>query len=132
MIQKIVLFVLCVSLVGASELSQLDAFRSKLLTSAVAFYFNAKGYGKVENITVDTTKRNLNFLLLPEGETQKLSVMIGQYQIKTMDKEEVLVLQNVQTNRVWLNRIFADHMKEGIKIPLGNVSKGAGALFLNL
>jgi len=130
--RKMILFVLCMSLTGASELSQLDTFRSKLLTSAVAFYFNAKGYGKVENITVDTTKRNINFLLLPEGETQKLSVMIGQYQIKTVDKEEVLVLQNVQTNRIWLNRIFADHMKEGIKIPLGNVSKGAGALFLNL
>jgi len=129
---KIILFVLCVHLASASELSQLDTFRSKLLTSAVAFYFNAKGYGKVENITVDTTKRNLNFLLLPEGETQKLSVMIGQYQIKTIDKEEVLVLQNVQTTRIWLNRIFADHMKEGIKTPLGNVSKGAGALFLNL
>ncbi len=132
MIQKIILVVLCMSLAGASELSQLDTFRSKLLTSAVAFYFNAKGYGKIENITVDTTKKNLNFLLVPEGETQKLSVMIGQYQIKTVDKEEVLVLQDVQTNRVWLNRIFADHMKEGIKIPLKGVTRGAGALLLNL
>jgi hypothetical protein len=58
--------------------------------------------------------------------------MIGQYQIKTVDKEEVLVLQDVQTNRVWLNRIFADHMKDGIKIPLRGVTKGAGALLLNL
>ena len=126
------LVVLCMSLAGATELSQLDTFRSKLLTSAVAFYFNAKGYGKIENITVDTTKKNLNFLLVPEGETQKLSVMIGQYQIKTVDKEEVLVLQDVQTNRVWLNRIFADHMKEGIKIPLKGVTRGAGVLLLNL
>lgn len=132
MIRMIILVLLYVSLSNATELSQLDTFRSKLLTSAVSFYFNAKGYGKIENITVDTTKRNINFLLLPEGETQKLSVIIGQYQIKTVEKEEVLVLQNVQTNRVWLNRIFADHMKEGIKIPLGSVTKGAGALFLNL
>jgi hypothetical protein len=50
----------------------------------------------------------------------------------TIDKEEYLILQNVQTNRTWLNRIFADHMQEGIKVPIGIVSKGAGSLLLNM
>jgi hypothetical protein len=49
-----------------------------------------------------------------------------------VNKEDTLVLQQVQTNRVWLNRIFADHMEEGIKVPLGIASKSAGALLLNL
>lgn len=116
----------------AAELSAMDSFRSKLLTSAVSLYFSSRGYGKVENVTVDTTKKNLRFTLLPEGEAQKLSVSIGSYMTLTIDKEEYLILQNVQTNRIWLNRIFADHMEEGIKVPLGIVSKGAGSLFLNL
>jgi len=110
----------------------MDSIRSKLLTSAVSLYFNARGYGKVENVTVDTTKKNLRFTLLPEGEKQPLNVSIGSYMTLTIEKEEYLILQKVQTNRVWLNRIFADHMEEGIKVPLGIVSKGAGSLLLNL
>lgn len=133
MFQKIVL-VLCLlsSLVFSAELSTMDSIRSKVLTSAVSLYFSARGYGKVENVTVDTTKKTLCFNLLPEGETQKLSVVIGSYMTLTIDKEQYLVLQKVQTNRVWLNRIFADHMEEGIKVPLGIVSKGAGSLLLNM
>lgn len=118
--------------VHAAELSTMDAFRSKVLTSAVSFYFTARGYGKVDNITVDTTKKTLAFTLMPEGEKQPLSVAIGSYMTLTVDKEEYLILQKVQTNRTWLNRIFADHMEEGIKVPLGSVSKGAGSLLLKL
>lgn len=120
------------SSVHSDELSTMDTIRSKILTSAVSLYFSARGYGMVENVTVDTTKKTLRFSLLPEGETQKLSVLIGSYMTLNVDKEEYLILQKVQTNRVWLNRIFADHMKEGIKVPLGTVSKGAGSLLLNL
>lgn len=127
----LILFLLVGSL-QADELSTMDSFRSKVLTSAVSLYFQARGYGKVENATVDTTKKTLNFILAPEGETQKLSIVIGSYMTLTIDSKEYLILQKVQTNRVWLNRIFADHMKEGIKIPLGTVSKGVGSLLLNL
>lgn len=126
------IIVLLMSCALSAELSTMDSIRSKLLTSAVSLYFGARGYGKVENIAVDTTKKTLRFTLLPEGETQKLTVAIGSYMTLTIDKEEYLILQKVQTNRVWLNRIFADHMEEGIKVPLGIVSKGAGSLLLNL
>lgn len=127
----IFIFLLSCSL-PAADLSTMDSIRSKILTSAVSLYFKTRGYGKVENITVDTVKKTIQFSLLPEGEAQKLSVAIGSYMTLTIDKEEYLILQNVQTNRVWLNRIFADHMSEGIKVPLGIVSKGAGSLLLNL
>lgn len=127
----LVIFLFFSSLHG-TELSTMDAIRSKILTSAVSFYFGARGYGKVDNVTVDTTKKTLAFTLLPEGEKQPLSVSIGSYMTLTVDKEEYLILQKVQTNRIWLNRIFADHMEEGIKVPLGNVSKGAGSLLLKL
>lgn len=133
MLQRLVLICfLLFSTTNATELSTMDSIRSKILTSAVSLYFNARGYGKVENVTVDTTKKTLSFNLLPEGETQKLSVVIGSYMTLTIDKEQYLVLQKIQTNRVWLNRIFADHMEEGIKVPLGIVSKGAGSLLLNM
>lgn len=125
---------LCIvlSVLGLAQPSSLDTFRSKLMTSAVSLYFSSKGYGKVENVAVDTTKKTLNFVLLPEGETQKLIVSIGCYHTEVIDKEETLVLQKIQTNRIWLTRIFADHMEEGIKIPLGVASKGFGGLLLNL
>ena len=133
MLQRLALILLfLLSTAHCAELSTMDSIRSKLLTSAVSLYFNARGYGKVENVTVDTTKKNLRFTLLPEGEKQPLNVSIGSYMTLTIEKEEYLILQKVQTNRVWLNRIFADHMEEGIKIPLGIVSKGAGSLLLNL
>lgn len=130
--QIIFTVVLLVGTLQSAELSTMDTIRSKILNSAVSLYFSARGYGKVENISVDTTKKTLRFTLLPEGETQKLSVSIGSYMTLTINKEEYLILRNVQTNRVWLNRIFADHMEEGIKVPLGIVSKGAGSLLLNL
>ena len=114
------------------DLSTMDTIRSKILTSAVSLYFGTRGYGKVDNVTVDTTKKTLSFTLLPEGEKQPLSVAIGSYMTLTVNKEEYLILQKVQTNRIWLNRIFADHMEEGIKVPLGIVSKGAGSLLLKL
>ena len=123
---------LLVSLVHGETLSTMDTVRSQILTSAVSLYFNARGYGKVDNVTVDTTKKSLRFLLLPEGEKQPLNIVIGSYTAKMVGKEEYLILQKVQTNRIWLNRIFADHMGEGIKIPLGTVSKGAGTLLLDL
>ncbi len=123
---------LCLSTSQSAELSTMDTLRSKILTSAVSLYFKARGYGKVDNITVDTTKKTLNFTLLPEGEKQPLNVAIGSYTTMSEEKEEYLVLQKVQTNRIWLNRIFADHMEEGIKVPLGAVSKGAGSLLLKL
>jgi sporulation protein YlmC with PRC-barrel domain len=123
---------LLVSLLQGETLSTMDTVRSQILTSAVSLYFNARGYGKVENVTVDTTKKSLRFLLLPEGEKQPLNIVIGTYATKVIAKEEYLILQKVQTNRIWLNRIFADHMGEGIKIPLGIVSKGAGSLLLDL
>lgn len=130
--RQILILLLLLSTAQCAELSTMDSLRSKLLTSAVSLYFNARGYGKVENVTVDTTKKNLRFTLLPEGEKQPLNVSIGSYMTMTIEKEEYLILQKVQTNRVWLNRIFADHMEEGIKVPLGIVSKGAGSLLLNL
>ena len=133
MVQRLVLIgFLLFSTANSAELSTMDSIRSKILTSAVSLYFKTRGYGKVENVTVDTSKKMLSFNLLPEGETQKLSVVIGSYMTLTIDKEEYLILQNVQTNRTWLNRIFADHMQEGIKVPLGVVSKGAGSLLLNM
>jgi len=133
MVRRLILsvFLLFTSLPSA-ELSTMDAFRSKILTSAVSFYFTARGYGKVDNVTVDTTKKTLAFTLMPEGEKQPLSVAIGSYSTLSIDKEEYLILQKVQTNRTWLNRIFADHMEEGIKVPLGIVSKGTGSLLLKL
>jgi hypothetical protein len=133
MVQRLALICLLLfSTANSAELSTMDSIRSKILTSAVSLYFKTRGYGKVENVTVDTSKKTLSFNLLPEGETQKLSVVIGSYMTLTIDKEEYLILQNVQTNRTWLNRIFADHMQEGIKVPIGIVSKGAGSLLLNM
>lgn len=133
MLQRVVLvLMLLLGSVNGAELSTMDTIRSKILTSAVSLYFSARGYGKVDNVTVDTTKKTLSFTLMPEGEKQPLSVAIGSYMTLTIDKEEYLILQKVQTNRIWLNRIFADHMEEGIKVPLGIVSKGAGSVLLKL
>ncbi|HEX5710692.1 MAG TPA: hypothetical protein VFX68_05035 [Sulfuricurvum sp.] len=132
MMLRILLLCVLLSVSGLAQPSSLDTFRSKLLTSAVSLYFSSKGYGRVENVTIDTTKKTLNFVLLPEGEAQKLIVSIGCYHTEVIDKEDTLVLQNIQTNRIWLTRIFADHMEEGIKIPLGVASKGFGGLLLNL
>lgn len=129
---RILLLAVLLSVSGMAEVSSLDNFRSKLMTSAVSIYFSSKGYGKVENVTVDTTKRTLNFILLPEGETQKLTIAIGYYHTEVIDKEDTLVLQKIQTNRIWLTRFFADHMEDGIKVPLGVASKGFGGLLLNL
>lgn len=126
------ILVLLFSTVQGAELSTMDMIRSKILTSAVSLYFSARGYGKVDNVTVDTTKKTLKFNLMPKGEKQPLNVTIGSYMTLTIDKEEYLILQKVQTNRIWLNRIFADHMQEGIKVPLGIVSKGAGSMLLNI
>ncbi|MDD4884045.1 hypothetical protein [Sulfuricurvum sp.] len=133
MLKRVALvLVLLLGSVNGAELSTMDTIRSKILTSAVSLYFSARGYGKVDNVTVDTTKKTLSFTLMPEGEKQPLSVAIGSYMTLTIDKEEYLILQKVQTNRIWLNRIFADHMEEGIKVPLGIVSKGAGSVLLKL
>lgn len=126
-----VMFML-ISVLKADDLSMMDAVRSKLFTSALSMYFSAQGYGTVENITIDTTKRTMKFMLFPQGETQKLSVAIGHYQTAVIEKKDYLILQKVETNRIWLNRIFADHMNEGIKVPLGIATKGAGTLLLSI
>ena len=65
--------------VYSADLSTIDSIRSKILTSAVSIYFNTRGYGKVDNVIVDTTKKTLRFNLFPEGEKQPLNVDIGSY-----------------------------------------------------
>lgn len=108
----------------------MDSLRSKVLSGAVSLYFETKGYGKVENATVDSAKKTLHFTLMPEGEAQKLIIDIGKYSVKKIDGEDNLVLQNIKTNRIWLTRFFANEMEEGLEIPMGVASKGAGSLLL--
>lgn len=131
MFKRIIVSILMITSVMHAEISTMDSIRSKVLTSAVAAYFSIKGYGKVENATVDTTKKTLHFTLLPEGESQKLVIDIGSYKTQKFDGEEYLLLQNIKTNRIWLTRMFADHMEEGINVPLGMASKGIGGMLLN-
>ncbi len=108
----------------------MDSMRSKLLSGVVSLYFETKGYGKVENATVDTVKKTLHFTLMPEGEAQKLTIDIGKYSVKKIEGEDNLVLQNIKTNRTWLTRFFANEMEKGIEIPMGTASKRAGSLLL--
>lgn len=130
LIFKPIVLIIALSVTVFGDFS-IDTFRSKLLTSAVSIYFESKGYGKVENATVDTTKKTLHFTLMPEGETQKLIIDIGRYSVKKIDNEDNLVLQNIKTNRTWLTKMFADHMSDGIQVPMGATTKGAGALLLD-
>jgi hypothetical protein len=58
---------LLVSLLQGETLSTMDTVRSQILTSAVSLYFNARGYGKVENVTVDTTKNRFASSSSPRG-----------------------------------------------------------------
>lgn len=128
---KLIVLVIALSVSAWADFS-MDSIRSKLLSGAISLYFETKGYGKMENATVDTVKKTLHFTLMPEGETQKLIIDIGKYSIKKIDNEDKLVLQNIKTNRAWLTKIFADHMSEGIKIPMGAGTKEAGALLLDI
>lgn len=128
---KIVLLWVIVTTMAWADSNKLDKVRSKILTSVVSLYFKAQGYGTVENVTIDTTKRSLNFVLLPEGEVQKLTISIGHYEIITNNNKSFLVLEEIQTNRIWLTRFLKDHLKEGIKISLGDSTTSINAWLLS-
>jgi len=128
---KIVLLWVIVSTMAWGDTNKLDKVRSKILTSVVSLYFKAQGYGTVENVTIDTTKRSLRFVLLPEGEVQKLTLTIGHYEIDTENSKSFLVLEEIQTNRIWLTRFLEDHLKEGIKISLGDSTTSINAWLLS-
>lgn len=130
MIKVMLVWVFLSSMVLA-DTNKLDMVRSKILTTVVSLYFKAQGYGTVENVTIDTTKESLRFVLLPEGEVQKLTIMIGHYEIISDNTKSFLVLQDIQTNRIWLTRLLADQLKEGIKISLGNSATSINAWLLS-
>ncbi len=130
MIKAILVWVFLSSIVLA-DTNKLDMVRSKILTSVVSLYFKTQGYGTAENVTIDTTKRSLRFVLLPEGEVQKLTITIGHYEIDTENNKSFLVLDKIQTNRIWLTRLLADQLKEGIKIPLGDSATSINAWLLS-
>jgi hypothetical protein len=109
--------------------SDLDTFRSKILQTAITVYFSNQGYGAIKEVIIESEKKQIVLQFYPEGEQEKMTITIGKYEQKRVDQKEFLILQNIQTNRLWLTRIFADHMKEGIKIPLHG---GMGALPLIL
>ncbi|MDD2828186.1 MAG: hypothetical protein PHW18_01280 [Sulfuricurvum sp.] len=131
MIVRPFLLLLIFAFSSYADTSTIDSFRSKILTAAVSAYFEIKGYGKVENATINSEQKTLHFTLMPEGETQKLVIDIGSYYTQKIDGEDTLVLQNIKTNRIWLTRMFADHMAKGINVPLGMASKGLGGMLLN-
>lgn len=92
------------------------------MTFVVSTYFQGRGYGKVDSIKYDTEKKYLFVELSPEGEMQKLKIEIEKIEF-LQEKENnqpkyFLLLKNLKTNRVWLNKILADTSSNGLKIPV--------------
>lgn len=128
---KIIVALMTFILCNLMAQSDLDSLRSKIVQTAISVYFSNQGYGSVKEVTIDSEKQQLFIQFIPEGEKEKISISVGKYEQKRVDTKEYLILQNIQTNRLWLTRVFADHMKEGIKIPLKG-AMGALPLFLGL
>ncbi len=102
----------------AGELSFGDSFKSKIIERAVAVYFLMKGYGTVKKIEINSANKTIAINLMPEGEKDELNIFIGSYSLAAKEQKVYLTLNKITTNRIWLNRIFADHMPQGINIPL--------------
>jgi hypothetical protein len=107
--------------VYASELSFKDDFKSNFITLIVSTYFQTKGYGRVNAIKYDTFKKNLYVEISPEGELQKLTINVEKIDILQdvgSGSKYYILLNNLTTNRMWLNRMLKDNFNTGIKIPI--------------
>lgn len=102
----------------ASDLSFADNLKSKMIEHVVSAYFAIKGYGLVKKIELNSIDKTIAIRLMPEGETQELNILVGNYSLVEKERKIYIVLNKITTNRIWLNRIFADHMPNGISVPL--------------
>lgn len=104
--------------VFAADTGFVDSFKSRIIEATVSAYFALKGYGTVKKIELNSAERTIALSLMPEGETQELNIFVGNYSLVAKEQKAYLVLSKITTNRIWLTRIFADHMPNGISVPL--------------
>lgn len=134
MIKKLALTTLICIQAFAVDLSFKDTLLSGTLKLMVSAYLSSNGFGKIENLQLDTNKKSLTATTLLEGEDKPLYLNIGRYEIvteksqpdtscpcKKTEAREVsyLVLKNMATNRAWLNNMNKKFFEQ-IKIPISD------------
>ena len=123
---KIFIFIFLISSANANELSFRDSLKSGLMTFIVSSYFQSHGYGKVDSIKYDSEKKYMGVELSPEGEAQKLKIEVEKIEFAQMQESNqtkyYILLKNLTTNRIWLNRMLKDSSANAIKIPINEAN----------
>jgi hypothetical protein len=70
------------------------------------------------NLKVDSETKSLSMELMLKGEFEQLKVAIGKYSIIEEDDKLFLKIEELSTNREWLNIIIDTYLKENkIELP---------------
>jgi hypothetical protein len=70
------------------------------------------------NLKVDSETKSLSMELMLKGEFEQLNVAIGKYSIIEEDDKLFLKIEELSTNREWLNIIIDTYLKENkIELP---------------
>lgn len=76
-----------------------------------------KPYGKMLNLSIDSKEKTLSCTILPKGETEPIRIDIMRYAIESDGDKKVLVIEEIQVSREWMD-VIAKKVASGARVPL--------------
>jgi hypothetical protein len=65
-------------------------------------------YGKVQRLKIDSGKKQLEVVCLLEGESEPITVTVGQYRVEQVDGKTFDAVSQCTCSRPWLQNLFED------------------------
>lgn len=103
-----------------------SAAKDMMTSKAAKSYANdyIKRYGRVDELTIDSTRCRIDVTCTLNGEVSQIGVTIAKYQIVDEDGKVFLEVLSSSATRPWLQTVMRDHL-HGKKIPLPSWAKAA-------
>lgn len=75
-------------------------------------------YGRVEDISIDSSRKTLEARILLHGETEPISLRISRFEIIKEDGYHNIVIHGLSASREWIDTLARDYLEDrAIRIP---------------
>jgi hypothetical protein len=98
----------------------LSLFKDKATSTLLKTFANSlvADYGRLDNIDLDSSSKNINISMFLKGEKENISIEIADYEVVKSKNQNFIQLHNVKTSREWLNIVLDKYfIDRRIEIP---------------
>ncbi len=98
-------------------LSAFKNLKDKGLSAGLKAWLNEKykAYGRVENITIDTTARRIILTINLHGENDAIELRLSHYEVQSEIGRVAIRLGRIECSRLWLEAVLNDWADTALK-----------------